>query len=173
MVATASRPERARSAGAPVPGRSSTETRRSAKSDARPSLKVVRASAPAPAPRIRRAVVVVAILFAVVLLFGVAASHVVLAQNQSRLDALDKRARAAQATYAKLRYEVAELESPERVIAEAQRRFGMVAPVDVTYVNAPPAPATAVAATTAAGGDDASEASVGDWRRVKAELAGR
>ncbi|HVE94356.1 MAG TPA: hypothetical protein VNB24_05500 [Acidimicrobiales bacterium] len=171
-MATANRGARTRSSALTAPGRPATSNpgRNRQAAETRPKLKVV--ATPVAVPRVRRAVVVVALLFGVVLLFGVAASHVVLAQNQSKLDSLDKRARSAQATYAKLRYQVAELESPERVVAEAQRRLGMVSPVEVTYVNAPPAPASngdAVAAT--AGGT--VETSAGDWRRVKAELAGR
>lgn len=142
------------------------------RSPAAPRLRVVPAAA-APV-RTRRAVAVVAMLFGVLLLFGVAASHVVLAQNQSKLDELDRRARDAQATYAKLRYEVAQLESPERIVADAQQRLGMIAPPEVTYVNAPPSPvgATELPAGNGAAGSAAS-APTGDWRRVKAELAGR
>ncbi len=66
--------------------------------------------------------------FTVVLAFGVAASQVIVAQNQARLDKLDAKATAAQTTYEKLRYQVAELESPERVVAAAKDRLGMIEP---------------------------------------------
>lgn len=171
MVATANHPRSRRAASAAPSRPPAKQARRSSGRDGRPSLEVL--APPAPAPRVRRAVAVVAVLFGVALLFGVAASHVVLTQNQSKLDALDKRARAAQATYEKLRFQVAELESPERVVAEAQRRLGMVSPADVTYVNAPPAPTKADPAVAGDIARDAAQASAGDWRRVKAELAGR
>ena len=56
----------------------------------------------------------------IALAFGVAISQVIVAQNQDRLDKLNRRLDAAQQRYEKLRYQVAELESPERVVAAAQ-----------------------------------------------------
>jgi len=98
----------------------------------------------------------------VALAFGVAISQVIVAQNQDRLDKLNHRVDAAQQRYEKLRYQVAELESPERIVAAAHNRLGMIEPQKVNYV--PPVvdnPVEKSAHTT-----DAP-----DWRLVKAELA--
>lgn len=81
------------------------------------------------------------------LAFGVAASQVFVAQNQDRLDKLNARVRVEQERYDKLRFQVAELESPERVVAAAQERLGMIEPDHVNYVapvasNAPAPDAT-------------------------------
>jgi cell division protein FtsL len=98
----------------------------------------------------------------VALAFGVAVSQVIVAQNQDRLDKLNHRVDAAQQRYERLRYQVAELESPERVVAAAHNRLGMIEPQKVNYV--PPVVDSPV--DTSAHVTDAP-----DWRLVKAELA--
>jgi cell division protein FtsL len=98
----------------------------------------------------------------VALAFGVAISQVIVAQNQDRLDKLNRRANAAQQRYEKLRYQVAELESPERIVAAAHNRLGMIEPQKVNYV--PP-----VVDNPVEKDDHATDAP--DWRLVKAELA--
>src|ERR671913_1747495 len=82
----------------------------------------------------RTGVLLTLLLF--VALFGVAVSHALLIEGQANLDRLDTQAAAEQARYERLRLEVAELESPDRVVAEARDRLGMGPAGDVT----PPTP---------------------------------
>ena len=76
-------------------------------------------------------------------LFGVVAFHVVLTQNQLDLQHLRDVESAAAVKQQQLRLQVAELESPERVVDDAQK-LGMVPPATVRYLSpdgtAPPAP---------------------------------
>ena len=80
-------------------------------------------------------------------LFGVVAFHVLLTQSQLNLQQLRSRAEAASVHQQQLRLEAAQLESPERVVEDAQR-LGMVPPATVRYLSptpggsipAPPAP---------------------------------
>jgi hypothetical protein len=85
------------------------------------------------------------------IVFGLVSVHVLLAQNQFRLDRLDTGAAAEQARHERLSLRVAQLESPERVVATAEGRLGMVAPAKVTYLT-PAAPLSA--SVRAAGGPD-------------------
>lgn len=98
----------------------------------------------------------------IALAFGVAISQVIVAQNQDRLDKLNHRVDAAQQRYERLRYQVAELESPERIVAAAYNRLGMIEPAKVNYV--PP-----IVDNPVEQGEHATDAP--DWRLVKAELA--
>jgi hypothetical protein len=87
-------------------------------------------------------------------LFGVVAFHVVLTQGQLDLQHLRARADAASVRQQQLRLQAAQLESPARVVQDAQH-LGMVPPATVRYLTpasatAPAtAPAPAVAATPA------------------------
>ena len=80
-----------------------------------------------------------------VALFGVVAFHVVLTQNQLDLQHLRTEADTASVKEQQLRLQVAQLESPERVVDDAQK-LGMVPPATVHYLSpggtasAPPAP---------------------------------
>ena len=109
--------------------------RRPAEPAKKPPLKVVEpAPAARPAPASKRATVAMAALTITGLcLFGVVAAHVKLTQGQVRLDRLEARSADAQDTYDRLRLQVAELESPERVVAAAHQ-LGMVVPAKVTYL---------------------------------------
>jgi cell division protein FtsL len=87
-------------------------------------------------------------------LFGLAAAHVVLTQNQFRLEQLNRQADVEQAKYERQRLEVARLESPSRIVAAAQERLGMVPPTSVKYLTpakaaTAPVPAAATAGTAA------------------------
>ncbi len=113
----------------------------------------------------RRLLVTVCTLLTVGLAFSVVASQVFVAQNQDRLDKLNQRLADQQARYDHLRYQVAELESPERVAAAAQDKLGMVEPVKVNYV-APPEGVDA-----SANDDDLTNAP--DWQNVKSKLAAK
>lgn len=151
---------------------------------ARPQLRVVESGQDAARRRRRRArrraLVVVAVVAAG--LFGLVVSHVVLTQGQFRLEHLQARAALEQARYERLRLQVAELESPARIVAAAQERLRMVPPPGVTYLS-PSGPSSGRTATRAADGGVAgrrsAEAAVGgtpgteDWSRVKRQLASR
>ena len=137
--------------------------------------------------RLAGAAAIAAILTVV---FGLVAVHVLLAQNQFELDRLNARSSAEEAQYDRLRLEVAQLESPERVVATAEGRLGMVQPPKITYLTPKAAAPLAGAATgtasgTASGTTSASGAAsagskataapavAADWARVKAQLGDR
>ena len=94
-------------------------------------------------------------------IFGATAFHVMLVQSQFRLDRLNHQARTAQQHYEQLRLDVAQLSAPERVMAAAQQRLGMVVPPNVAYLMAP-APNMA---------EPLSGAAETEWSRVKPHLA--
>ena len=108
----------------------------------------------APSDRARRrltpglAVLLSAALF--VTLLAVAVSHTMLVQGQVRLDDLDAQLVEEQARYQELRTEVAELESPTRIV-QAANDMGMVTPDDLQYLQ-PPAPDVSTVGPTT--GDD-------------------
>ena len=88
-----------------------------------------------------------AVVLVGVMVFGLVVAHVALGQGQLRLDRLTARAAADEARNERLQLEVAQLESPERIVAAAQERLGMVPPPGVTYLSAEgpvnaPSPAT-------------------------------
>jgi cell division protein FtsL len=78
---------------------------------------------------------VILTVLAFVALFGVAASHALLIQNQASVDDLDDRVAAEEARYEELRREVAELESPQRIATEAQQTLGMVPAGEVEWLT--------------------------------------
>ena len=134
-------------------------------------LEVVPPGARSPRAQRRRARLLASAAVAVVVaaVFGLVAFHVVLTQGQLQLDQLQGRATNAQATYDRLRLQVAELEAPERVVAEAQQRLGMVPPPGVTYLS------PSGAAVTPAPTDDEAASAEGEptgtsWPTVKAHL---
>ncbi|MEO7837438.1 MAG: hypothetical protein ABIS21_07340 [Acidimicrobiales bacterium] len=102
-------------------------------------------------------------------LFGLVASHVMLTQGQFRLDRLRARAATEQSRYERLRLQVAELESPSRIVASAQERLGMVPPQSVIYLS-PAGAVSAPAGGSAAGGSE-SAAEADSYARVKRSLA--
>lgn len=106
-------------------------------------------------------------------LFGLVAFQVVLSEGQVRLERLRQRAAAEQERYDRLRLEVAELESPGRVIAMAQQRLGMVAPPGVTYLSPSGAEVAGRPATPRWPAAAREAAEGGRWSAVKAHLAGR
>ncbi|MFP5254328.1 MAG: hypothetical protein ACLGI8_00575 [Acidimicrobiia bacterium] len=98
-----------------------------------------------PAEQVRRrltpkaGVVLTALTFVTLLLVTVA--HTLLVQGQIHLDELDAQLRVEQARYQELRKDVAEMESPSRIVAAAEE-LGMVMPEDLVYLQ-PPAPTSA------------------------------
>ena len=137
----------------------------------RPPLHVVRPDEGPVVDRRRRTRlrITVAVFVAVAGLFGLVASHVVLTQGQFRLQQLETKAAAEQARYERLRLQVAELESPQRIVAAAQERLGMVPPPGVRYLSptgVSEQPPHRPSGKTAAGEEQ-------DWTSVKPHLASR
>src|SRR5438874_5536159 len=95
-----------------------------------------RRQGPAPDRPLRLALLATAVL-TVGTIFGAAIFHVLLIQSEFRLDQLNKEAAKEQARYEKLRLDVAQLSAPERIVATAQQRLGMVVPPQVAYLMAP------------------------------------
>jgi cell division protein FtsL len=132
--------------------------RRRDDADARRHLRVVGEAGARWRPRLSARAGVVFTVLAFVALFGVAVCHALLIQGQARVDALDQRVATAQARYERLRLQVAELESPQRIAKEAQDELGMVpagktvwlTPEDPAPADAPPADAPEQTDTSAA-----------------------
>ena len=81
----------------------------------------------------RTGVMLTILLFAA--LFGVAVSHALLIEGQAKVDDLDQRVAAEQARYEELRREVAELEAPQRILAEATGKLRMVPAGDPVWLS--------------------------------------
>ena len=117
--------------------------------------------------RHRRARVVVLLAVAGVgaVLLALVAAHVVITQNQFRLEALQARAEVQQERYERLRLHVAELEAPERIVAAAQERLGMVPPPGITYLSASGLRSSSEQERSAPATETAA------WSKVKRQLA--
>lgn len=150
-------PTRGGHALAPAPERRAEPRQRPA--DTARHLRVV-----TPADRARRrltpkvGVVLTGLVFAA--LFAVAIAQTLLVQGQIRLDGLDQQLTTEQARYRALRNQVAQMESPARVVAAAQK-LGMVAPDDLVYLQ--PDAAAHGPIDGSAGGDR----STSDWSAMK------
>jgi cell division protein FtsL len=108
----------------PLPGRRAPEREEA------PALRVV-----PPRRRLRAGpTIVLGGLLAFATAFVLVALQTLLVQGQSRLDQFDTRIAEATDQQADLRLEVAELESPERIVAAATS-LGMVPPPGVTYLT--------------------------------------
>lgn len=101
---------------------------------------------------------------------AVSACQVLIAQSQFELARLQSDAATAEDRYDRLRLQVAELESPGRIMATAQERLGMVPPPGVTYLTPVPSDSATPGTSTAVPPDDAVAA---DWSRIKPILATR
>jgi cell division protein FtsL len=118
--------------------------------------------------RVRLAGIAVA-AFVIALLFAAVGMHVVLAQNQFRLDQVDAQAAAQQAKFQQLRLQVAQLSSPQRILGTAQGRLGMVPPPGVTFLN--PTSATPGTPTGAGHSGPAPASAPPGWSTIKPQLA--
>jgi cell division protein FtsL len=138
----------------------------------RPPLRVVTPDYVPPRVRRRRAGLFAAAVSSLVVLglLGIASLHVVLTQGQFRLDRLQQQADQQQARYEQLRLQVAELESPDRIVAVAQERLGMVPPAAVTYL-APTQPAAGATPRPAAPPRATGTGPSTSWSEVKPHLA--
>lgn len=77
---------------------------------------------------------VVAAVLVLVLMVGLVAFHAVIVQRQLALDALNEQVAEAARDNELLRLEVARLEAPGRIVAEATGRLGLVEPERVVYL---------------------------------------
>jgi hypothetical protein len=122
---------------------------------------------PVPDRPLRLALVTTAVL-TVGTIFGAAVFHVLLVQSEFRLDQINKDAAKEQVRYEKLRLDVAQLSAPERIVATAQQRLGMVVPPQVAYLMAP---APQGSGDQGANPDDPAAPSLaGGWAEVKPHL---
>jgi cell division protein FtsL len=105
----------------------------------RPELHVV----PEGQPRRRRTrlFTALAVLAAVVGLFAILSLHVILTQEQMTLDRLEAQADELEAQNQRLRVQVAELESPNRIVTEARRKFAMAPPTSIVAIGEAASPA--------------------------------
>ncbi|MFP5316961.1 MAG: FtsB family cell division protein [Acidimicrobiia bacterium] len=97
----------------------------------RPLLHVVPEPAAARRLRLLRLGTAVAFLAALFGLFGVVGLHVLLAQGQGDVQKLSAQVAEQEEVQRRLRLQVAELEAPAKVVAEARERLGMVSPPTV------------------------------------------
>ncbi|MEO7836302.1 MAG: hypothetical protein ABIS21_01520 [Acidimicrobiales bacterium] len=163
---------------APVldPTRSAPSVRRAQPTSpppARPHLRVLPADQKrkeADRRRLVRQIAAISAVVAALCVFGVVVFHVVLTQNQFRLDRLRSQASTRQAEYDRLRLRVAQLESPDRVVAEAQQRLGMVTPPRITYLTPSVDEPSALGEPTPPA--DSRTALGSDWSTMKPHLAG-
>lgn len=130
---------------------------------AQPALEVVRRALRRPRLR-RRAIVAGGLLAALGTVFGLVLVHVELTANELRLSALQARVERARVDNLKLRLQVSQLESPERIVATAQQ-LGMVFPPSITYLTAMPGSGPVSAPGTQA--NPAPPAGVEGWTAIK------
>ena len=168
----------------PLPTEAAPRPRRSAPAGTRPDIKVVRPARPGPSertgvlPRTGRTTAVItrrrlawgAVSLVALVALAVSACQVLIAQSQFELARLQSDAATAEDRYDRLRLQVAELESPGRIMATAQERLGMVPPPGVTYLTPIPSESATPAGATTQPSDDAVAA---DWSRIKPILATR
>jgi hypothetical protein len=100
-------------------------------------------------------------------LFGVAVSHALLIQSQIKLDEMDQDVAQEQARYEQNRLDVAELESPDRIVAAAHD-LGMVEPAETVYLT--PGETAGAGVTDEATGTDESESTSTSYEEVKPYL---
>ncbi|MCC5953585.1 MAG: hypothetical protein JJU45_15950 [Acidimicrobiia bacterium] len=104
--------------------------------ESEPDLRV----APGPARRSALRLAGSALLVLLVLTFlGVAVFQALLVQTQSRLDEVDRAIAVEEARAERLHLEMVHLDTPERIVAEATERLGMIAPAEVLYLHHEPA----------------------------------
>ena len=140
----------------------------------RPDLRVVDAAARPANRALVRVATVLAGLLATAGLFLVVCLHVLLTQGQADLDSLRARADAESARNRRLRVQVAELESPSRIVSAARERLGMVPPATVVYLPAadptrplPPVPSEPLPPPTTAAAAKATTPTTATRERTK------
>lgn len=123
-----------------APSRRSAQ--RSRAPERRPELRLVTTPGSEEGRRRRLTTVLAAILASAACagLFAIVALHVLLAQGQAEIDRLEGRAAAEQQDHDRLRLDLADLEAPNRIVAVAKERLGMVVADHVRYLAPPPPP---------------------------------
>jgi len=154
---------------------SQRSSRPPASSRSKPSLRAVapanrRVGRTEPTRRRGAGLVAGALLFAVVL-GGNVSVHASTTQGQFDLERLRASARQREAKYQQLRLEVAELQAPGRIVAEA-RRLGMVEPAKVTYLT-PTVSTSSADGGSRSGGDLPAAEAAQSWGQVKPHLGPR
>lgn len=125
-----------------------TAPRRSSRTPHKTDLAVVKTSR-----RTLRITTVALSFLALLVLFGLVGFQALIVGKQSRIDDLDNRIEEAARLNQRLRVQVAELESPERISVAATAMLGMVTPETVEYLD--PIPADELAPVGAVDGDEA------------------
>jgi cell division protein FtsL len=120
----------------------------------------------------RHLIVSVAIAGIAVVFLALVALHVLIAENQFRLDNLQQQASVQQERYEKLRLEVAQLEAPARIVSVAEGKLGMRQPGSVTYLPATPTSAAPGARAGASSARVAAPQGDADWPLIKQYLSG-
>lgn len=118
--------------------------------------------------RRRRNLAVAGVLVFAFMLLGAVVAHNLLIQGQVRLQQIEQEVGNQQARYQRLRLEVARLESPERIVAAAQQRLGMVPPPGVTYLS-PDGPLSGPATDPEIAAEPSS-ANTPSWASIKPHL---
>jgi cell division protein FtsL len=144
--------------------------RRTRRTEEDRSLRPVAAPRPAalPVTVLRRRIAWGLVSAAGAVALSVSAFQVLIAQSEFELARLQSDAATAEDRFDRLRLQVAELESPARIMATAQERLGMVPPPGVTYLTPLPAESATPAATSS---DVGAETVAGDWSRIKPILS--
>ena len=159
----------------PVPGgggavRTGTEPASSTSpSESRRHLRLVDREARRRTNR-RHLIVSAAIAGIAVVFLALVALHVLIAENQFRLDQLQQQASVQQERYEKLRLEVAELEAPARIVSVAEGPLGMRQPGSVTYLPAPRTSAVGAARCRRAQDGDGAPGPVPHYRPARRRL---
>ena len=130
----------------------------------KPQLRVV---TPLPKRR-RRYGLIAAVLFFLTAPFALVLVHVELTAGAIQLTSMQRKGDDAQTSYEKLRLQVAQLESPTRIVADAQG-LGMVTPTSIAYLNPTVIPASPPSQTSSS----PSGPGVGTWSEAKRVDAGR
>ncbi len=135
----------------------------------KPQLRVV-----TPLPRRRRRYGLIAgIVFFLTAQFALVLVHVELTAGAIQLTSMQRRGDDAQTTYEKLRLQVAQLESPSRIVADAQV-LGMVTPTSIAYLNPTVVPSVAAPPEQPTQTQPSSSGpGVGTWSEAKRVDAGR
>lgn len=150
------------------PGRRTRRTEAPASPRLRPVPRTGSTTAALPVAVLRRRVLWGIGSSIALLALAVSAFQVLIAQSEFQLAGLQANAAEAEDRYDRLRLEVAELESPARIMAAAQERLGMVPPPAVTYLTPVPTESATPASEPT---EPAGETVAGDWSRIKPILS--
>ncbi len=129
--------------GAAVPDQRQVPEYRRDGSATRPPLRVVSDPVRLRARRRRSRALVISIgVFIAVGMFVIVGAQVVLTQRQIRLDNMGQSLSLAQVTNDQLQLRVANLESPSRIVSEAESQLHMILPTSVVYLTPGAKPAS-------------------------------